>query len=208
MAIQYSRPSISTAVVLILVSTSPTLLSVNSQVLGCSLMGIDHQNCLVPSTQRTPFSIGSCCTTLNQVLEAGYYCLCTLLGPSSSYPVFSAELQISFSNCYIAVPPLTHCHDPKRAAMALPPASPVFPALKPPESAIDDQEFVPLPPEVSENLNSGVVDGGSVLNSSQLPMIGIPKCWNHIKSDAKNWTNSKNMIVLVISLWLFIRRGI
>ncbi|CAA0814167.1 Unknown protein [Striga hermonthica] len=202
MAIQGLRPSISTVVVLILVSTSPMLLTVNSQVLGCSLVGIDFQNCLASSTQRTPFAISSCCTTLNKVLEAGYYCLCTLLGPSS--PVFSVELQLSFSNCDIAMPPSTHCHDPKRAAMALPPANPIFPALNPLESARDDQEFVPLPPEVSENLNSTVVDDGPVLNSSPSPMIGIPERWDHVKSDAKNRANSKNMIVLLISLWLLI----
>ncbi|KAI3459406.1 hypothetical protein Pfo_016069 [Paulownia fortunei] len=95
------------AILLVSVSSSSSL-TVNSQVQGCSIVGIDLQLCLVPST-KTPFSLDSCCTALNQALQAGYYCLCSLLGPSN-YPVFSPELALSFSNCYISVPPLTHCH--------------------------------------------------------------------------------------------------
>lgn len=83
-------------------------ITINPDVQGCSLVGLDLQRCFVPNP-KTPFSIDSCCKILNQAIQAGYYCLCSLLS-TSSYPVITKELALYFSNCYISVPSLTHCH--------------------------------------------------------------------------------------------------
>ncbi|KAL8486437.1 hypothetical protein ACS0TY_023213 [Phlomoides rotata] len=84
------------------------VLSVNPPVEGCTLVGLDLQNCLFPSTQ-TQFSLESCCKTLDRALESGCYCLRSLLDPSN-LPTLHAELALSFSICYISLPSLNHCH--------------------------------------------------------------------------------------------------
>lgn len=78
---------------------------VNPEVEGCTLVGLDLQNCLFPSTQ----TLESCCKALDRALEAGCYCLRSLLDPSN-FPTLRAELALSFSICYISLPSLTHCH--------------------------------------------------------------------------------------------------
>ncbi|KAL3642004.1 hypothetical protein CASFOL_012819 [Castilleja foliolosa] len=213
--------------------SSPSLaIAIDSHVQGCSLIGIDLQSCLVPITQQTPFTIGSCCTTLNVVLEAGHSCLCTLFG-TSGYPLFSAELQLSFSSCHLSVPSLTHCHasEPKPIvnsppATAIPllnepppipspappllPSNPLLPELKPPDSA-RGEGFVPLPPKVnemplSENFNSSIVDSKPVLNSTPQPMIGIPERWDYVKSGVNVRQNKILAIIFIIlkASWAFL----
>ncbi|KAK6146053.1 hypothetical protein DH2020_019922 [Rehmannia glutinosa] len=213
----------------LLVSTSSSSLTVDSQVQGCSLVGIDFQHCLAPSSEKTPLSLDSCCTVLNQALEAGYYCLCSLLGPSG-YPVFSTELALSFSNCYISVPPLTHCHVsephpvmvappivalpllnlPTPPAPPLPPSSPLLPVLTPPDFP-RGEGFVPLPPKVNEmplTDNSSIVEGNPILNSSPMPMLSIPERWDYLTSDggnAKMLLNSRILLMIVSFCMYWVR---
>lgn len=71
----------------------------------CSFEGIDLDACMDQDKNQASFD--SCCNALNQMIQAGYYCLCAILGSSS--PLISNSLVLPFSNCFISIPPLTHC---------------------------------------------------------------------------------------------------
>ncbi|KAK4434041.1 hypothetical protein Salat_0566800 [Sesamum alatum] len=191
---------------------STSSLTASTQAQGCSLVGINLQTCLVPSSQ-TAFHLDSCCASLSLAVEAGYHCLCSLLGPEG-YPVFSTQLALSFSNCYISIPPLTHCHvlDPDPLVFAPPVAalaqphppplsSPTMPVLLPPDLPRDDQ-FVPLPPKVnetplnSEGQNFSTADGNSSLSSSPPPQLSVPET-----SDSEN---AKKMLLLSRNLLMIV----
>ncbi|KAL8026315.1 hypothetical protein ABFX02_14G018600 [Erythranthe guttata] len=116
----------------IVVSVSSSTTTLNYRVEGCSLVGIDLQNCLVPN----PKTIDSCCTVLNQAIKAGYYCICSLLSLSNNNNKEPPRPIVS------TAPPVD----------ALPP--PLNPVLVPPELPRGDGPFVP-------NLNSSI-DGSSV----------------------------------------------
>lgn len=77
---------------------------INSQIQGCSIEVIDLSQCL---NQGNSSSIDICCKTLNQVVQAGYSCLCSLA--AASFPVLSTPISLPFSNCEISVPPPTLC---------------------------------------------------------------------------------------------------
>ncbi|PIN01686.1 hypothetical protein CDL12_25807 [Handroanthus impetiginosus] len=153
-------------------------------------------------------------------VQAGYYCLCSLIGPSN-YPVFSTELAVSFSNCYISMPPLTHCPglEPNPVVTAPPvaalprlnqppplPPSPLLPVLMPPDFPRDDT-VVPLPPKVNEmplnsrGDNSSTVDSNPTFSGSPQPKQGIPERWNHLSSDGGNvkmLLYSRNLLILAL----------
>ncbi|KAL2489193.1 uncharacterized protein Fot_42485 [Forsythia ovata] len=159
---------------------------VTSHMQECSLGGIDLQYCL--DLGKTPFSLVSCCVNLNQAVQAGYYCFCSLLGPSN--PLLITKISLLFSNCYISMP--SECHDsftelppPGIPVPVLnqPPASPL-PVLMPPPSELNDL-FVPLPPKVNEiplnstPNNSSIVDGEPTLSSNPVPKLSIPERWDY-----------------------------
>ncbi|KAK4388615.1 hypothetical protein Sango_2468100 [Sesamum angolense] len=188
------------AVHLVLFSTSSSLPANTQVVQGCSLVGINLQTCLVPSSQ-TAFALDSCCASLSLVVEAGYHCLCSLLGPDAYPVVFSSQLALFFSNCYISLPPLTHCHDPDPLVFAPPvaalpqpqpqPQPPPMPVQMRPDLPRDDQ-FVPLPPKVNEiPVNSSMADGDgnpSLSSSSPPPQLSIPET-----------SDSAEMLLLLLS---------
>ncbi|ESR33221.1 hypothetical protein CICLE_v10007005mg [Citrus x clementina] len=89
---------------------------VNSQIQGCSIEGIDLLQCL---NQDNSSSIDICCKSLNQVVRAGYNCLCSLLAPS--IPVLSSPLSLPLSNCLISVPPLSLCQVLAPMPVVIPP---------------------------------------------------------------------------------------
>ncbi|KAL0434021.1 UNVERIFIED_CONTAM: hypothetical protein Slati_2736400 [Sesamum latifolium] len=181
------------AIHLVLFSTSSSLPETTQVAQGCSLVGINLQTCLVPSSQ-TAFPLDSCCASLSLAVEAGYHCLCSLLGPDGYPVVFSSQLALSFSSCYISLPPLTHCHDPDPLVFAPPvaalpqpqpppPSSPTMPVQMAPDLPRDDP-FVPLPPKVNEipvnsqGRNSSMADGdgnSSLSSSSPPPKLSIPE---------------------------------
>ncbi|XP_051129302.1 uncharacterized protein LOC127250185 [Andrographis paniculata] len=164
--------------------------TVNSQVEGCSLVGIDVEHCLTPS-DNPQFSLDSCCTSLNIVVKAGYYCLCSLLGPSE-YSFLNTRLAISFSNCNISIPSITHCQVVEPQPMAMPPpeatvAQPIQ-MLAPPNLPIGD-EFVHLPPKVEESTTISIGNNSSATTtadtnenqSPSLPKLSIPERWGFIQ---------------------------
>lgn len=71
----------------------------------CSFEGINLDKCM--DLDQNQASFDSCCNALNQIIQAGYYCLCAILGSSS--PLITNSLVLPFSNCFISIPPLTHC---------------------------------------------------------------------------------------------------
>ncbi|CAA2999135.1 Hypothetical predicted protein [Olea europaea subsp. europaea] len=77
---------------------------VNCHGKECSFGGIDLQHCL--DSGNAPFSLDSCCVNLNQAVQAGYHCLCSLLGPSN--PLLITKISLLMSNCYISMP--SQCH--------------------------------------------------------------------------------------------------
>lgn len=78
----------------------------SAQIQGCSLLGLDIQECL--DQDENSALIDNCCEALNQAVQAGYYCLCLLLQRFST-PLQGIALSLKLSNCYISVPQLTQC---------------------------------------------------------------------------------------------------
>ncbi|KAL0367354.1 UNVERIFIED_CONTAM: hypothetical protein Sradi_3625500 [Sesamum radiatum] len=201
------------AVHLVLFATSSSFPATTQVVQGCSLVGINLQTCLVPSSQ-TAFALDSCCASLSLAVEAGYHCLCSLLGPHVYPVVFSSQLALFFSNCYISLPPLTHCHDPDPLVFAPPvaalqaqpqpppPSSPTMPAVQMPPDLPRDDQFVPLPPKVNEipvnsqGQNSSMADGdgNSSLSSSPPPKLSIPETSDSAKMLL---LLSRNLLIIV-----------
>ncbi|KAL3507872.1 hypothetical protein ACH5RR_033254 [Cinchona calisaya] len=172
----------------------------NAQIQGCSLLGIDIQECMNPDGSSA--SMESCCKTLNHAVQAGYYCLCLLFRSS---PLLSITLSLQLSSCYISVPPLTQCqkslpifHTPvttPEPALNNPPARPV-PVRMPPgmpenlmQPSAPDDFMLPLPPkrdEIPRNRtsvdNSSVTEGQQISSSNLHP---IPKP-GYMKSSGGN----------------------
>ncbi|XVE81645.1 hypothetical protein DITRI_Ditri15bG0081800 [Diplodiscus trichospermus] len=89
----------------------------NSQRGGCTVQDIDLGRCF---SQSVNSSIDiACCKALNQIVETGYKCLCSLL--SSYVALLSTPLLLPLSNCYISVPSLTLCRVLAPMPVMLPP---------------------------------------------------------------------------------------
>ncbi|KAA8548659.1 hypothetical protein F0562_000343 [Nyssa sinensis] len=121
----------------------PTM--VKTQMHGCSIEGIDFVQCL--DQGKNSISSDSCCTALNQAVQAGFHCLCLLLASFS--PLSSTSLLLPLSNCYISAPPLTQCQ--ALVPVLQPPASPM-PVLLPPDIQKEQPQpsapmLVPTPPQ-------------------------------------------------------------
>ncbi|EOY05733.1 Uncharacterized protein TCM_020659 [Theobroma cacao] len=107
-----------------------------SQMQGCSVQDVDLGQCF---NQGINSSIEiACCKALNQVVQTGYNCLCSLL--SSFIAPSSTPLSLPLSNCYISVPSLTLCRDSPERNLTLP-SAPSIDVLAPPAQ---DQIQVPL----------------------------------------------------------------
>ncbi|PSR85348.1 Large tegument protein like [Actinidia chinensis var. chinensis] len=146
--------------------------TVKTQIQGCSFLGLDLNQCL--DQGKNSISIDSCCSVLNQAVQAGFYCLCSLL--ASSGPLSSIPLLLPLSNCFISAPPLTQC----RALVPIkqPPAIPSLPVLLPPDisedppqpSAPNNFSLQPPPQEAQVPLNS-TPDTNSTIVAMQ-PSLG------------------------------------
>ncbi|CAI9771366.1 unnamed protein product [Fraxinus pennsylvanica] len=178
---------------------------VNCHGQECSFGGIDLQHCM--DSGKTPFSLVSCCVNLNQVVQAGYYCFCSFLGPSN--PLLVSKISVLLSNCYISTP--SECHDsftelppPGLPVQVLnqPPASPVS-VLMPPPSVSNDL-FVPLPPKVSgvplnsKPGNSSIVDGEPTLSSNPVPKSSIPERWDCVSAYAADMKICLQLRILLL----------
>ncbi|CAN4116520.1 unnamed protein product [Withania somnifera] len=127
----------------------------------CSFEGISLEKCM-DQGKSSPTSFDSCCKSLNQVIQAGYYCLCAILG--SSTPLITTSLVLPLSNCFISIPPLTQCQIPKAKISPVqemkPPPSRPLPILLPPKlpkktpssplPSIPKDLVLPLPPNMDE----------------------------------------------------------
>ncbi|KAL9410638.1 hypothetical protein AB3S75_044419 [Citrus x aurantiifolia] len=128
---------------------------VNSQIPGCSIEGIDLLQCL---NQDNSSSIDICCKSLNQVVRAGYNCLCSLLAPS--IPVLSSPLSLPLSNCLISVPPLSLCQVLAPMPVVIPPV-PVENLTQPSQTA----PVSPSPSEVQVPLNTNRADNSTAVTT-------------------------------------------
>ncbi|XP_059291198.1 uncharacterized protein LOC132044708 [Lycium ferocissimum] len=175
----------------------------------CSFEGINLEKCM-DQGKSTPTSFNSCCNALNQVIQAGYYCLCAILGSSS--PLIKASLVLPLSNCFIAIPPLTQCQAfeamvPPVQEMKPPPSRPIpvfLPPKEPPPSplpSVPKDLVLPLPPNM---------DDTPVLNSSrhhhnvtiQSPELKIPCKEGYLTSfggDSRKIMLYARVIVLIVS---------
>ncbi|KAL7081113.1 hypothetical protein ACP275_14G019100 [Erythranthe tilingii] len=217
MKFQYYFWFIIQTTIVVSVSSSTTL---NYRVEGCSLVGIDLQNCLVPN----PKTIDSCCTVLNQAIKAGYYCICSLLSLSNNnnnnyyyyynnyynnnYPFIANEIALSFSNCYLSLPPLTHCHEPPRPIVSTAPpvaalAPPFNPVLVPPELPRGDGPFVPNLPRKGNTDNPPLNNLNSSIVGSSVPKTSIQyERSDRVKSDGvdvKMLMHSRKLFMVVIT---------
>lgn len=74
---------------------------------GCSVQSMELKQCLNQSNGSMYIKDG-CCKTLNQIVQAGFNCLCSLIRPSS-IEIDIHQLALPLSNCLIFVPSLTLC---------------------------------------------------------------------------------------------------
>ncbi|KAM3393783.1 hypothetical protein P3S68_002784 [Capsicum galapagoense] len=131
------------------------------QLPKCSFEGISLEKCM-DQGKSSPTSFDSCCKALNQVIQAGYYCLCEIFGSSS--PLITTSLVLPLSNCFISIPPLTQCQAPKAKIspvqeMKPPPRRPI-PIFLPPKlpkeapssplPSVPKDLVLPLPPNMDD----------------------------------------------------------
>ncbi|XP_010256114.1 PREDICTED: uncharacterized protein LOC104596578 [Nelumbo nucifera] len=146
-----------TWVLTILLLCFPAPSMAKTQFTGCSFQDIDLQPCF--NFGKIP--TGSCCKAVNQVVKAGYKCLCSMI--SSTNPLFSAPISFLVSNCHIFVPPLAQCRVPTPAVV--PPDTskePMHPLLPPPPLP----KFVPPPmPPDGVRASSNLTRGGNITSA-------------------------------------------
>ncbi|KAK4733050.1 hypothetical protein R3W88_007311 [Solanum pinnatisectum] len=157
----------------------------------CSFEGINLEKCMDPDKNQASFD--SCCNALNQVIQAGYYCLCAILGSSS--PLITNSLVLPFSNCFISIPPLTHCQEPKAKVSPVqemrPPPSRPIPIFWHPKSP---NEPPPLPlPSVPKDLVLPLppnMDDIPVLNSARHDNVTIYSLFPEFKNPMAGYLTS------------------
>ncbi|KAK1379993.1 hypothetical protein POM88_026737 [Heracleum sosnowskyi] len=93
---------------------------------GCFLQGINLEAC---GDQNLYTISESCCRSLNQALEIGFHCLCSLLPIYSTIPLLNFPSDLPLPNCYISVPSLAQCQGPISGVFS--PATPVSLPLSP-----------------------------------------------------------------------------
>ncbi|GAB4851059.1 hypothetical protein Ancab_030357 [Ancistrocladus abbreviatus] len=79
--------------------------SVRTQFSGCSLQGIDLDKCLNQDAHYD--SLDHCCKALNQAIQVGFHCLCSLLALGA--PHYGVLLPTPLTSCYLWMPPLALC---------------------------------------------------------------------------------------------------
>ncbi|KAK4361671.1 hypothetical protein RND71_020623 [Anisodus tanguticus] len=168
----------------------------------CSFEGINLEKCM-DQGKNTPNSFDSCCNALNQVIQAGYYCLCAILGSSS--PLLKNSLVMPLSNCFIAIPPLTQCQAleamvPPVQEMKPPPSRPIpvfwppnLPKVPPPSPlpSMPRDLMLPLPPNMDDIpvMNSTRHDHSVTIQS---PDLKIPCKEGYLTSFGGD--NKKNLL--------------
>ncbi|XP_021811864.1 uncharacterized protein LOC110755029 [Prunus avium] len=178
-----------------LLCVSPS--AVKTQIPGCSMVGLDLEHCLKPSSGFISMD-DTCCTALNQLVQAGYGCLCSLIATSPSLPLLGTPLSLPLSNCYISAPPLTQCQVVAPKAEGVPPNGPHEEIAQP--SGPTDHRVAPVAPvEVLQaplNLTSN--GNATVLEAKQPP---VTKSTDDI-SNSEEKTKLHPLPMLLLSLAL------
>nr|XP_009769227.1 PREDICTED: leucine-rich repeat extensin-like protein 3 [Nicotiana sylvestris] len=188
----------------------------------CSFQGIDLEQCLDQGKSQASFD--SCCNALNQVIQAGYYCLCAILGSSS--PLITTSLVLPLSNCFISIPPLTQCQAPQAMfspvqEMKPPPSRPVpifLPPKEPPPSplpSVPKDLVLPLPPNMDDipvlnstrdDKNNPSIQSPAILGSRPAPESKIPNKDENLTSfggDNKKFLLYARVVFLLITVSTF-----
>ncbi|XVF66651.1 hypothetical protein PTKIN_Ptkin10aG0054000 [Pterospermum kingtungense] len=93
---------------------------VNCQMQACSMWDIDLLQCFNRDINSS-IDMG-CCQALNQVVQIGYNCLCSLLSDFTA--LLSTPMALPLPNCSKSVPSLTVCGVLAPMPVVLPPDSP------------------------------------------------------------------------------------
>ncbi|XP_021897060.1 uncharacterized protein LOC110814051 [Carica papaya] len=123
---------------------------------------MDLTECL---KQSSSFPSDTCCSALNQAVQAGYNCLCLLLALSLR-PSSQSLYPLPFQSCYISVPSLTLCRVLTPLPIVLPPNIPKnvgqIPPFVPPNATFNTHAPpTPYPPKLNSTRNITSSTGGS-----------------------------------------------
>ncbi|PQM33623.1 hypothetical protein Pyn_33977 [Prunus yedoensis var. nudiflora] len=112
----------------------------------------------------------TCCTALNQLVQAGYGCLCSLIATSPSLPLLGTPLSLPLSNCYISAPPLTQCQVVAPKAEGVPPNGPHEEIAQP--SGPTDHRVAPVAPvEVLQAPLNSTSNGNATVSEAKQPSV-------------------------------------
>ncbi|XP_021716951.1 uncharacterized protein LOC110684827 [Chenopodium quinoa] len=177
-------------------------LGIESQSLGCSLQGLQLDKCLNQEGQYV--FLEPCCRALNQALRVGFHCLCSVF--MTDAPQLTTIFSLSFSSCYITVPPFTMCRDLGTMPISLP--------IPPNSSAKDIQtaQQTPLlrqspPPQAIDGqlglsttiANSTAVEQQSHLTKNVTSTLHVVENGNNVPS-----SGSKEDHIFCFNCWLII----
>ncbi|KAJ7980010.1 leucine-rich repeat extensin-like protein 3 [Quillaja saponaria] len=151
--------------------------TVKSQIGSCSAQNINLVQCMTQSNRAISVD-RSCCTTLNQIVQTGFNCFCSL-ALSSSIDLLHTPLTLPFPNCYISIPPLSLCRVLEPMPVTLPPDSPK--EFTQPSSPKD--VLVPTPPNevqvppnnLTLNNSSSTVSKQPLANENGDPEVSVSK---------------------------------
>ncbi|GAV89953.1 hypothetical protein CFOL_v3_33364 [Cephalotus follicularis] len=172
---------------------------VKSQINGCSVESIDLEQCL--NQGNSLFSIDTCCKSLNQVVQAGFNCLCLLV--QSSTHILSTPLSLPLSNCHISAPPMTLCRVLATMPVVLPPDIPK--EITQPSKPANDV-LMPQPPKERQfllNYSTGDSNSGNLQaqksNENHVPILSLSNRSNETSSG-----DDVSKILLHQTLFLFL----
>ncbi|XWS13671.1 hypothetical protein CRYUN_Cryun36dG0058300 [Craigia yunnanensis] len=173
----------------------------NSQIQGCTIQDIDFGQC---------FNLGvnssidiACCKALNQVVQAGYSCLCSLL--SSSIVFLSTPLSLPSSNCNVSVPPLTFCRVLAPMPVVLPPDRPERNLTQPSAPSMDvlvppPQDLIQVPLNLTEDSNHTEEQRKPHSMENSVPELYVTNTGNGTSNDKKKTKILAHQILLFLSL--------
>ncbi|KAM7280389.1 hypothetical protein ACFE04_007523 [Oxalis oulophora] len=105
---------------------------------GCSIEEIEIKKCLHQG--EGTFFIDPCCKALNQAIEVGFHCLCSLVASCVHLPSYPISLELT--NCQISAPPLAFCHKLPAVPVMFPPMRPKeLNTFRPPPATYEPDPF-------------------------------------------------------------------
>ncbi|KAL8162725.1 hypothetical protein V2J09_014214 [Rumex salicifolius] len=166
---------------LLLRSTSAIL--VKAQLAECTFNGTEIEKCLIQ--QEGQISPKPCCTALNQAIQVGFYCLCSLIATSSNGPHLSILLSGSLtSGCEISIPPIALCQGSAPTPVFFP-TEPELPEhqLTPFTSSSEGLDVIQMPP-FSQEL---YVPFSESSNCNYMASGRQPPCLANGETSSWNW---------------------